>query len=154
MSELSHLDESGGARMVDVGEKSVTRRRAVARGEVHLPSETLRLLCEKALPKGDVLTVAQVAGIQAAKRTADLIPMCHNVTLSKVSVALQVTEYGVLVTGEAIGEARTGFEMEALTAVAVAALTLYDMTKSVSQDIRITNIELVEKSGGKSDIAR
>lgn len=137
--------------MVDVSGKPASQRRAVARGEVHLPQEARRLLAEKALPKGDVLTVAQVAGIQAAKRTHELIPMCHNVPLSKVAVTLTPTEYGVEIVGEASGEAKTGFEMEALTAVAVAALTLYDMTKSVSHDIHIEGIRLVEKTGGKSE---
>ncbi len=149
MADLSHIDDAGGASMVDVGGKPATHRKAVARGEVRLPSETRRLLAEKALPKGDVLTVAQVAGILGAKRTSDLIPMCHNIALTHLSVELEPTEYGIEVRVEAVTEAQTGVEMEALVAVSVAALTIYDMCKSAGHGISITNIELISKTGGK-----
>ncbi len=149
---LSHLDSQGRARMVDVGHKADTERVAVARGEVHMRPETLALIREGALKKGDVLTVAEVAGVLGAKRTADLIPLCHPLPLTQVTVdvALRDDLPGVEITATARTVGKTGVEMEALTAVAVAALTIYDMAKAAEKTMTITNIRLVEKRGGKS----
>ncbi len=149
---LSHLDRRGRARMVDVSAKAVTRREAVARGEVGMRPETLARIAAGALPKGDVLGVARLAGIMAAKRTADLIPLCHPLPLSHVDVELTPDTAGarVLIESRVAVEARTGVEMEALTAVTVAALTLYDMCKAVDREMVIGAVRLVRKAGGRS----
>jgi cyclic pyranopterin monophosphate synthase len=144
MSELSHVDESGDVRMVDVGGKELSRRRAVARAEVRMAAETARILRE--LPKGDALAAAQLAGIMAAKRTSDLIPLCHPLPLSHVDVSLTVGEDSVEIVASAETIAQTGVEMEALTAAAVAALTVYDMAKAVDKQMRIAEVVLVEKT--------
>lgn len=138
--------------MVDVGEKPITERVAIARGEVIMKPETLALIRQGALKKGDVLSVAQVAGVMAAKRTADLIPLCHPLALEQVDVRLSLDDYlpGVLIEAVTHIHARTGVEMEALTAVAVAALTVYDMAKAAEKTMRIQNIRLMEKHGGLS----
>ena len=151
--ELSHLDDAGRARMVDVGAKSATHRRAVARGVVRMAPETAVVVARGDAPKGDVVSTARIAGIQAAKRTADLIPLCHPLPLSSVDVDLEVdAEAGeVRVRTEARTTAQTGVEMEALTACAVAALTVYDMVKGVERGVVIASVELVEKSGGRED---
>jgi cyclic pyranopterin monophosphate synthase len=153
---LSHTDEEGSARMVDVGGKSVTDRRAVARGVVRMTPQTAALVAEGAAPKGDVIGVARIAGIQAAKRTAELIPLCHQIPLSWVDVDIQVDPSTGIVTlmAEARTSAQTGVEMEALTACSVAALTVYDMVKGVERGVEVAGIALVEKSGGKSDWSR
>jgi cyclic pyranopterin phosphate synthase len=145
MSELSHVDESTGeVRMVDVGPKPPSRRRAVARGRVRMaPSTASRL---RVLPKGDALVVARIAGIQAAKRTAELIPLCHPLPLTLVEVVLTVDDDGVAIEAAAETVAQTGVEMEALSAVAVAALTVYDMAKAIDKEMRIDGIELVSKT--------
>ena len=152
MPPLSHLNETGRLRMVDVGDKPDTERVAIARGEVVMRVETLSLIQQGALQKGDVLSVAQVAGILAAKRTAELIPLCHPLPLTHVSVDLELADDlpGVRITATARTVGKTGVEMEALTAVAVAALTVYDMAKSVEKTLCIQNIRLVEKHGGRS----
>lgn len=149
---LTHLDETGHARMVNVGSKPETERVAIAKGEITMRPETLRLIAEKGLPKGDVLAVAQVAGIMAAKCTPDLIPLCHPIPLTQVGVAFETDEVRsrIVITATVRSLSRTGVEMEALTAVSVAALTIYDMTKAVDKTMRIGNIRLVYKSGGKS----
>ena len=149
---LTHLDETGRARMVDVGEKPETERIAIAKGEITMRPETLRLIAEKGLPKGDVLAVAQIGGIMAAKRTPDLIPLCHPIPLTQVDVAFETDEAHsrIVITATVRSRSRTGVEMEALTAVSVAALTIYDMVKAVDRTMRIGNIRLVYKSGGKS----
>ena len=145
MSELSHVDESSGAvQMVDVGHKPPMRRRAVARGAVLMAPETAKKLRD--LPKGDALTTAQLAGIMAAKQTSDLIPLCHPLPLSHVGVELEVGEGRVGITASAETTAQTGVEMEALTAVAVAALTIYDMAKAIDKGMVISEITLVEKT--------
>jgi cyclic pyranopterin monophosphate synthase len=144
MSGFSHVDSAGTVRMVDVGEKPLSRRRAVARGEVRMAAETARRLRE--LPKGDALATAQVAGIMAAKRTAELIPLCHPLPLSHVAVELDVGDDRVSVEATAETTAQTGVEMEALTAVAVAALTVYDMAKAVDDELTVSEIRLVEKA--------
>lgn len=145
MNELSHVDEgSGDVRMVDVGAKPVSRRRAVARAVVRMaPATSARL---RALPKGDALVVAQIAGVQAAKRTADLVPLCHPLPLSSVDVRLEVAVAGVEITAVVETTAQTGVEMEALTAAAVAALTVYDMAKAVDKGMVIGDVALVEKT--------
>ncbi len=153
MSEkLSHLDESGAARMVDVGQKADTERIAVAGGEVVMQAETLRLIRDGAIKKGDVLTVARIAGIMAAKRTSELIPLCHPLPLTHIDVTLALDEPANRVTIRAAARTigKTGVEMEALTAVSVAALTVYDMAKAVDRGMRIQNVRLLEKRGGKS----
>jgi cyclic pyranopterin phosphate synthase len=142
MSELSHVDESGAVRMVDVGDKPSQRRRAVARAVVRMAPETVGRL--RSLPKGDALATAQLAGIMAAKRTADLIPLCHPLLLTHVDVALEVGDAGVDITAAAETTAQTGVEMEALTAASVAALALYDMAKAVDKGMTFS-VELVEK---------
>jgi cyclic pyranopterin phosphate synthase len=144
MSELSHVDESGGVRMVDVGGKELSRRRATARAEVRMAAETAQILRE--LPKGDALTTAQLAGIMAAKRTSELIPLCHPLPLSHVEVTLEVREESVEIVATAETTAQTGVEMEALTAASVAALTVYDMAKAVDKAMRIVDLALVEKT--------
>jgi len=148
---LSHLDDQGNARMVDVASKPVTQRRAVARAIVRMSPETALLVAAGDAPKGDVLGAARLAGIQAAKRTSELIPLCHPLPLDVVRVDLEVGNDAVTVTAEASATARTGVEMEALTAATVAALTVYDMVKGVQRDVEITSIALLEKTGGKSD---
>ena len=154
MSELSHYDEKGSIRMVDVSAKDTTTRRAVASGRVLLSPETIAVLRKHDNPKGDPLEIARIAGIMAAKRTSELIPLCHQINLSKVNVAAELDDSGVRLTAEAVTNAQTGVEMEALTAVSVAALTIYDMCKAVQKDIRITDIQLDSKSGGKADYER
>lgn len=151
MSKLSHFDEQGKIKMVDVSEKKSTARRAVASGKVLLSTETLRTLKNQTNPKGNPLEIARVAGIMGAKKTFELVPLCHQINLSKVEVKAEITGYGIYLEAEAKTASQTGVEMEALTAVSVAALTIYDMCKAVQKDIRITEIQLESKTGGKSD---
>jgi cyclic pyranopterin phosphate synthase len=148
MSDLSHVDESGAVRMVDVGSKPMSRRRAIARAFVRMAPETPQRLGD--LPKGDVLTTAQLAGIMAAKKTSDLIPLCHPLPLTVVDVALEVVADGVEITATAETTAQTGVEMEALVAASVAALTVYDMVKAIDKGMVITDVTLVEKT--KADV--
>jgi cyclic pyranopterin monophosphate synthase len=148
---LSHFDDSGNVKMVDVSDKASTQRRAVASGRVLLSAETLRLLREQRSPKGDPLEIARIAGIMAAKKTSELVPLCHQINLTKVNVTAEFTDFGIRLEAEAITTAQTGVEMEALTAVSVAALTIYDMCKAVQKDIVISDIRLESKTGGKSD---
>ena len=149
---LSHLDESGRARMVDVGHKPDTERLAIARGEIVMRPDTLGLIRAGALKKGDVLTVAQLAGVMAAKRTAELIPLCHPLPLTQIVVDLEMDSElpGVKIQATVRTTGKTGVEMEALTAVSVAALTVYDMAKAAEKTMRIQNIRLAEKHGGRS----
>jgi len=149
---LSHLDQDGRARMVDVGDKAVTARAAAAEGEIHMSADAFRLVADQAVAKGDVLTVAQVAGTLAAKRTAELIPLCHPIGLDHVEVETRLDEAlpGVRVRATVRAVGRTGVEMEALTAVAVALLTVYDMVKAADRAMELGAIRLVEKTGGKS----
>jgi cyclic pyranopterin phosphate synthase len=142
---FSHLDAAGGARMVNVGHKPVQRRRAVAEGRLFCAAATIRALKRKALPKGDVLAVAQIAGIQAAKRTGELIPLCHPLPLNHVEITFRVRATAIDIICAAETSAQTGVEMEALTGVSVAALTLYDMCKAVDKKMRIEGIRVVEK---------
>ena len=154
--ELTHLDETGAARMVDVSAKADTERVAVARGEVRMAPSTLAAIRAGDLPKGDVLGTARIAGIMAAKRTPDLIPLCHPLLLSQVAVELTLDETAsrVVITATVRCRGQTGVEMEALTAVSVACLTIYDMIKAVERGVRIEGIHLVEKKGGKSGFYR
>jgi cyclic pyranopterin monophosphate synthase len=144
MTELSHLSEAGDVRMVDVGGKPLSRRRAVARATVQMAPEAARRLRE--LPKGDALVTAQLAGIMAAKRTSELIPLCHPLALSLIEVSLEIADSGVEITGVVETTAQTGVEMEALTAVSVAALTIYDMAKAIDKNMSVTDVTLVEKT--------
>jgi cyclic pyranopterin phosphate synthase len=144
VSDLSHVDESGGVRMVDVGAKPATRRRAVAAAVVGMAPATAARLGD--LPKGDALATAQLAGIMAAKRTSELIPLCHPLPLTHVEVSLHVVEAAVEITASAETIAQTGVEMEALTAATVAALTIYDMAKAIDKDMTIEGVRLVEKT--------
>ena len=150
MSELTHLDAAGAAHMVDVGGKAATSRRAVARGRIAMVPAAVSAIRDGAARKGDVLAVARVAGIMAAKRTAELIPLCHPLPLTSVALDLAIDDDGVTATATAATDGRTGVEMEALTAVSVALLTLYDMTKSIDKSMTIHDIRLIEKTGGRS----
>ena len=144
--DFSHLDSKGAARMVDVGEKAVVRRRAVAAGSVRMAPETTELLREKALPKGDALNTARIAGVMAAKKTPELIPLCHGLNLTSVDLEFEVGRERVGITATAHATDRTGVEMEALAAVSVAALTIYDMCKAVDKGMVIGDVRLVEKT--------
>jgi cyclic pyranopterin phosphate synthase len=152
VNELTHLDAAGRARMVDVGSKPATERRAVARAIVRVSPETARRVAAGDAPKGDVLGVARIAGIQAAKRTSELIPLCHPLALSFVGVegSVEVDDGAVVLTAEARTTGPTGVEMEALTAASVAALTVYDMVKGIERGAEISEVVLLEKSGGRS----
>jgi cyclic pyranopterin phosphate synthase len=151
MSKLTHLNAAGEASMVDVSGKSETRRRAVARGILRMAPETLREILQSGVPKGDVIAVARVAGIQAAKRCSDLIPLCHPLPLSKVTLEFSpVDEDGLEIVAECVVTGQTGVEMEALTAVSVAALTVYDMCKAMDRGMVIESVCLVSKEGGRS----
>ena len=151
MSELSHISESGEATMVDVSDKNMTKRRAAASAKVLMNAETVELIQREKNPKGNIIEIARVAGIMAAKQTSNLIPLCHQIALSKVNVTAELKNFGVQLEAEAVTTAQTGVEMEALTAVSVAALTIYDMCKAVQKDMQITEIRLRSKTGGKTD---
>lgn len=148
--ELSHVDEKGEIRMVDVGEKTPTMRTAVVEGYVFMKDATLELIKSNGLKKGDVLSTAKIAGISAAKRTYELIPLCHNIPLNNVKVDISYVDNGVKIIAKASAFANTGVEMEAFSAVSVAALTVYDMAKAVDREMIISDIKLMEKHGGKS----
>lgn len=154
MSELSHYDESGRVKMVDISGKDVTTRRAIASCRVKLSASTVATLRSQENPKGDPLEIARIAGIMAAKKTPELIPLCHQIDLTKVNVTAELKDDGVYLEAEAITDAKTGVEMEALTAVSIAALTIYDMCKAVQKDIEITDVRLESKKGGKDDFKR
>jgi len=150
MGELSHLDAAGQAHMIDVGDKPVTHRQAIAEARVHMTVATADALFGGELPKGDALAVARVAGIQAAKRTSELIPLCHPLALTTISVDIERESDGAVVTCEVGTTGQTGVEMEALTAASVAALTVYDMVKGLERGAEIASVRLLKKSGGKS----
>ena len=150
MTGLTHLDESGAARMVDVGAKSETQREAVATGRIVMSAEAAAAIRDGLVKKGDVLAVARVAGIMAAKKTSDLIPLCHPLALTKINLDLAPDETGVTATATVALTGRTGVEMEALTAVSVALLTVYDMAKALDKAMVIEGIRLLSKTGGKS----
>lgn len=152
MSELTHIDKNGRPRMVDVGDKADTQRIAVAKGSIYMKPETLRRIREGSMEKGDVLSVAQTAGIMAAKNTSSAIPMCHNIMITGVEMDFTLDEENAAIHIEAIASTvgKTGIEMESLHAVSIAALTIYDMCKAIDRGMRIEGIRLVKKSGGKS----
>jgi len=155
MNQLSHVDEEGRVKMVDTSTKPITTRKATASARVVMTKETVAAIRENRTPKGDPLETARLAGIMAAKRTADLIPLCHPLPLTQIDVKAQLDEDGVYLESEVSTNAQTGVEMEALTAVSIAALTVYDMCKAVEKGITITNVRLESKTGGKSgDYAR
>ena len=152
MAKLTHIDETGRPRMVDVTSKADTQREAITKGSVHMKAETLDLIKKGLMPKGDVLTVAQLAGIMAAKQTPSLIPLCHPLLMGEIKVEFEIDEMNqaILITSMVKSSGKTGVEMEAMTATAIAALTIYDMCKAVDRGMRIDSIRLVKKSGGKS----
>jgi cyclic pyranopterin phosphate synthase len=150
MAQLSHVDDQGRVRMVDTGNKEITARRAVASAKVLMSGATVAALREHRTPKGDPLEAARLAGIMAAKRTSDLIPLCHPLPLTHIDVRATVEDSGVVLEAEVSTNAQTGVEMEALTAVSVAALTIYDMCKALEKGMTITDVRLERKSGGKS----
>lgn len=150
MSRLSHLDASGAARMVDISAKPATRREAVAEGFIHIAKDALQAIVDQAIKKGDVLATARIAGIMAAKRTADLIPLCHPLPIDAVNLQLAVESAGIRATATVATTHGTGVEMEALTAVSAALLTVYDMAKALDRTMRIDGIRLLKKSGGRS----
>ena len=152
--ELTHLNERGEAHIVDIGGKAVTARRAVARAVIEAKPETIAAIAGGTLKKGDALAVARIAGIMAAKKTSDLIPLCHPIALNSVEVDIAATGGTITITATAQTDDRTGVEMEAMTAAAVTALTLYDMAKGIDRAMRISAVELMEKSGGKSGTFR
>ncbi len=152
MSEFTHFDETGAAHMVDVSEKATTSRTAIAKGFISMQPETLAMVAGGTAKKGDVLGVARLAGIMAAKKTHDLIPLCHPLALSKVAVELEVAKGGIAISATVKNTGQTGVEMEALTAVSLAALTVYDMVKAVDKSMVISDVRLVLKDGGKSGL--
>lgn len=150
MSDLTHLDAAGAAHMVDVGDKAVTRREATATGRVVMSAEAVAAIRAGAVKKGDVIAVARVAGIMAAKRTSDLVPLCHPLPITRVSLDLDIREDGVAATATVRTDGKTGVEMEALTAVSVALLTVYDMAKAIDKAMILQDLQVVAKSGGRS----
>ncbi|MCF8710157.1 cyclic pyranopterin monophosphate synthase MoaC [Rhizorhapis sp. SPR117] len=150
MSKLTHLDDDGSAHMVDVSGKQVTARQAIASGRISMSGEARRAIAQGLVKKGDVLAVARVAGIMAAKKTSDLIPLCHPLPLSSVSIDLRLDDAGVIAIATAKTSGQTGVEMEAMTAVSIALLTIYDMAKAIDKSMIISDISLLEKEGGKS----
>jgi cyclic pyranopterin phosphate synthase len=150
MADLTHLDADGAAHMVDVGDKAVTRREAVATGHISMSAEALDAIRAGAVKKGDVLAVARVAGIMAAKRTSDLVPLCHPLPITRVSLDLSPEVSGITAVATVATDGKTGVEMEALTAVSVALLTVYDMAKAIDKSMTIKDIRVLEKRGGRS----
>ncbi|RKX93702.1 MAG: cyclic pyranopterin monophosphate synthase MoaC [Spirochaetes bacterium] len=144
--EFSHLDNEGNAVMVDVSAKPKVKRTARAEGKIYLKSNTIKMIKDQLIKKGDVLTVAKIAGISGGKRTADLIPLCHNISIDQISVDIAINQDHLLITGSTVCTDKTGIEMEALTAVSITALTVYDMCKAVDKEMRITDIHLLEKT--------
>lgn len=149
--DFTHFNENGHAKMVDVSEKNETQRKAVARGYIKMKPETIQMILDKKMKKGDVLSVAQVSGICGAKKTWDLIPMCHNILLTGADISFEITDDRVWIEATIKTTGKTGVEMEALTAVSITALTIYDMCKAVDKNMIIGDIKLLEKRGGKSD---
>lgn len=148
--ELTHFNEEGRARMVEVGEKDITKRKAVATGIIFMKESTVDLIRDGKMKKGDVLSVAQVGGIMGSKKTSELIPMCHNIFLSGTDINFEIEKNYIRVFAEVRTEGKTGVEMEALTAVNIALLTIYDMCKAVDKEMIISNVQVIEKTGGKS----
>ncbi|MGI8669286.1 MAG: cyclic pyranopterin monophosphate synthase MoaC [Aridibacter sp.] len=154
MSEFSHFDDKGKIRMVDVSKKEMSPRTAIASGKVLLNEETVAAIQHQTNPKGNPLEIARIAGIMGAKKTSELIPLCHQINLSTVNIHAEIREFGIYLQAVAKTTSQTGVEMEALTAISIAALTIYDMCKAVQEDIQITGIQLESKMGGKSTYTR
>lgn len=152
MEKLTHFNENGRAHMMDVGNKDNTNRTAIARGKIIMKDETLQTIKDGLIKKGDVLSVAQIGGIMGAKKTSDLIPMCHNIFLNSADIRFNFIENGVAVEAEVSTTGKTGVEMEALTAVSLACLTIYDMCKAIDKDMEIQDVMLIKKTGGKSGV--
>jgi cyclic pyranopterin phosphate synthase len=154
MKKLTHINQKGDAQLVDITDKAITHRKAVAEGSIQLNKETLKLIQDNLIKKGDVLNTARIAGIQAAKKTWELIPLCHTINLSKIDIDFNIDKKNNIITCQSSCEcfAQTGLEMEALSAVSIALLTIYDMVKAVDRTMVISNIHLVEKSGGRSGL--
>ena len=154
MKKLTHINQKGDAQLVDITDKAITNRKAVAEGSIQLNKETLKLIQDNLIKKGDVLNTARIAGIQAAKKTWELIPLCHTINLSKIDIDFNIDKKNNIITCQSSCEcfAQTGLEMEALSAVSIALLTIYDMVKAVDRTMVISNIHLVEKSGGRSGL--
>lgn len=152
MDRLTHFNESGRAHMVEVGDKEITKRTAVAKGKIIMKDKTLQRIKDGLIKKGDVLSIAQIGGIMGAKQTSKLIPMCHNILLTGANIGFQFIHNGVEVEAEVNSTGKTGVEMEALTAVSIACLTIYDMCKAIDKDMEIQDIMLVKKTGGKSGV--
>ena len=154
MKKLTHVNQKGDAQLVDITDKAITHRKAVAEGSIQLNKETLKLIQDNLIKKGDVLNTARIAGIQAAKKTWELIPLCHTINLSKIDIDFNIDKKNNVITCQSSCEcfAQTGLEMEALSAVSIALLTIYDMVKAVDRTMVISNIHLVEKSGGRSGL--
>ena len=154
MKKLTHINQKGDAQLVDITDKAITHRKAIAEGSIQLNKETLKLIQDNLIKKGDVLNTARIAGIQAAKKTWELIPLCHTINLSKIDINFKIDKMNNIITCQSSCEcfAQTGLEMEALSAVSVALLTIYDMVKAVDRTMVISNIHLVEKSGGRSGL--
>ena len=154
MKKLTHINQKGDAQLVDITDKAITERKAIAEGSIQLNKETLKLIQNNLIKKGDVLNTARIAGIQAAKKTWELIPLCHTINLSKIDINFNIDKMNNIITCQSSCEcfAQTGLEMEALSAVSVALLTIYDMVKAVDRTMVISNIHLVEKSGGRSGL--
>lgn len=150
MSKLTHINDDGGAHMVDVGGKNITSRQAIASGTIRMNNDVLKAIKDNALKKGDVLSTARIAGIMAAKKTSELIPLCHPLMLTKISVEFTYLDDGIVATSMVRLDGKTGVEMEALTAVNIALLTIYDMAKALQKDMIISDIKLLSKTGGKS----
>ena len=154
MKKLTHINQKGDAQLVDISDKAITRRKAIAEGSIQLNQQTLKLIQDNLIKKGDVLNTARIAGIQAAKKTWELIPLCHTINLSKIDINFSIDKKNNVITCQSSCEclAQTGLEMEALSAVSIALLTIYDMVKAVDRTMVISNIHLVEKSGGRSGL--
>ncbi len=150
MKKITHLNDEGQAHMVDISKKRLTSRKSTASGFVKLKKETIKTIRSNKLPKGDILSIARIAGIMAAKKTSEIIPLCHPIALSSVTIDLNITDKGIEVITNVSNQGKTGVEMEALTATSVCCLTIYDMTKSLDRSAEISSIKLISKSGGKS----
>ena len=150
MKKITHLNDGGQAHMVDISKKRSTSRKSTAFGFVKLKKETIKTIRSNKLPKGDILSIARIAGIMAAKKTSEIIPLCHPIALSSVTIDLNITDKGIEVITNVSNQGKTGVEMEALTATSVCCLTIYDMTKSIDKSGEISSIKLISKSGGKS----
>jgi len=148
--ELSHINTKGEANMVDISDKSIVHREAIATGKIYINNDTIELIKNDGLKKGDVLSTARIAGINGAKKTSELIPLCHNILINKIDIAFIIEKNHIAISSKAICDARTGIEMEAITAVSIAAITIYDMCKAVDKNMKISEIKLIDKKKGQA----